>query len=181
MVIGTSRGGLQALSVLLGGLPAGFALPLAIVQHRGVHGDGLLASALRTSCTLPVHEVEDKDPIEAGHVYLAPADYHLLVDGDRFALSTDGPVCHARPSIDVLFESAAAAFSEAVLAVILTGTGEGGARGVAEVKRRGGTLVVEDPRTAEHGALPVATLAEVPADAVLPLDQIAPFLVRSDA
>lgn len=178
VVIGTSLGGLNALEVLLSGLDPELALPIAVVQHRASESGEALLAHLRRFCPLPVDEPEDKQPIERGHVYLAPASYHLLVDGTSFALDTEARVCHARPSIDVLFESAAIAYCERLIGVILTGASRDGAEGARKLKERGGVLVVQDPLTAENGVMPAATLALTTADHVLPLSDIAPFLNR---
>lgn len=175
VVVGTSRGGMSALRVLLGGMPAAFPLPIAIVQHRAKESDDALITYLRTHSALPVSEAADKAPIFPGQVYLAPADYHLLVESGAFALSTEGPVSFARPSIDVLFESAAAAYGRGVTAVVLTGANHDGALGARTVKARGGRLIVEDPATAQSDAMPRAAMAAAP-DCVLPLAAIAPYL-----
>lgn len=178
VVIGASQGGVQALEALLPGLPAGFPLPLAIVLHRGRFADDSLAAHLQKFSALPVLEVEDKDPIAPGRVFLAPADYHLLVENDHFALSVDARVNHARPAIDVLFESAAAAFGDRAIGLILTGANDDGARGLATLKARGGLALVQDPATAASRAMPAAALAAAKADYVLPLDQISACLNR---
>lgn len=178
VVIGTSLGGLAALQVLLGRLDPRLALPVAVVQHRSSESDEALLTLLRTYCPLPVEEPEDKQPIEAGHIYLAPASYHLLVDGASFALTTDAPVCYARPSIDVLFESAAIAYCERLIGVVLTGASRDGAEGARSIKERGGLLVVQDPQTAENSVMPLAALNTATADEVLPLEEIASFLNR---
>jgi two-component system, chemotaxis family, protein-glutamate methylesterase/glutaminase len=176
IVIGTSLGGLSALEILFGGLPSEFSLPIAVVQHRGVESDETLALLLQVHCALPVIEPDDKDPIEGGRVYLAPPDYHLLVDRGCFALSTEPKVCYARPSIDVLFESAANSYREGVIGVVLTGASRDGAQGLAKIKERGGLAVVQDPREAESPTMPEAAIARVKVDRVLPLPEIAPFL-----
>jgi two-component system chemotaxis response regulator CheB len=178
VVVGTSLGGMRALEVLLGGLMPDFPLPIAIVQHRGTHSDqqSQLSLLLQMHCVLPVVEADDKEPLSGGRVFLAPADYHLLVDEGSLALSIDDRVFHARPSIDVLFESAAESYREGVLGVILTGASADGAYGAVCVKRRGGTVVAQDPRTAEAAAMPQAAIASGAVDTVLPLDEIAPFL-----
>src|SRR5579871_4147383 len=119
VVVGTSLGGLAALETLLAGLPGDFPLPLAIVQHRGTDAHSVLANLLRRHCVLPVKEPHDKEEIAAGRVYLAPADYHLLVEEGVFALSTEGPVQFARPSVDVLFISAADSYARGVIGVVL--------------------------------------------------------------
>lgn len=178
VVVGTSLGGLAALEMLLAGLPRDFPLPLAVVQHRRASTESMLANLLRRHCVLPVKEPHDKEEIEAGRVYLAPADYHLLVEAGAFALSTEGPVQYARPSVDVLFISAADSYAQGVIGVVLTGANEDGAQGAARIKAAGGFLIVQEPETAECAAMPRAALAATAADTILPLSQIAPFLVR---
>ncbi len=137
-----------------------------------------LLPLLNQKSRLPVEEVQDKAVIQNSRVYLAPADYHLLVDTDHFALSVDPPVRYSRPSIDVLFETAAYAFQSEVLGVILTGANRDGAQGAQHIKKRGGRILVQDPATAYSAVMPRATLNAVQADWVLPLGEIAPFLVR---
>jgi two-component system chemotaxis response regulator CheB len=125
---------------------------------------------------LPVSDADDKQPILPRHVYLAPPDYHLLIQRGWFSLSTEEHVHFARPSIDVLFESAADAYGEQVIGLILTGANQDGAAGLARIKERGGVAIVQDPSTAERGEMPDAALAATVADAVLPLEEIGPFL-----
>src|SRR5207237_396600 len=115
IAVGTSLGGFQALKTLLGGLPKDFPLPLAVVQHRSYDDSEAFAPLLAAQTQLPVIEADDKEEIKEGHVYVSPSNYHLMVDGHHFALSTDAPVLHARPSIDVLFESAAESFRDGVI------------------------------------------------------------------
>ncbi len=177
VVIGTSLGGLTALAVILRGLPRGFRCPLVIVQHRAIDADDLsLAAALQRGCLLAVREVEDKDPLVGGRVYLAPADYHVLIEDDHLTLSTEARVLHARPSIDVLFESAAVSHGPGVLAVVLTGASRDGVAGSLEVKRRGGRVIVQDPAGAEARLMPASVIAEVAVERVLPIEQIAGYL-----
>ena len=178
VVIGASLGGLHAVETLLRSLTADFPRPVAIVQHREAGSDDRLGDLLQRHTALPVGEAEDKEAIVPGRVYLAPADYHLLIENGNFALSTEPPVWHARPAIDVLFESAAEARGARVIGVILSGANEDGARGLAAIKRRGGVTVVQDPATAESSAMPNAAIAAAEPDQVLPLEEIAPFLVR---
>ena len=179
VVIGTSLGGLHAVETLLGGLPGDFPQPVAIVQHRETGSDDRLSELLQRYTALPVGEAEDKQAIAPGRVYLAPADYHLLVEDRHFALSTEPPVWHARPAIDVLFESAADVYAAQVIGVILSGANEDGARGLAAIKKRGGITVVQDPATAESSAMPNAAIAAAEPDEILPLEEIAPFLTRA--
>lgn len=179
VVMGASWGGLEALRRLLGGLPADVPFAVAIAQHRRPDAFKGLAHALRATSALPVEDAEDKQPIEPGRVYLAPPDYHLLVEPDAFALSIEGPVNFSRPSINVLFETAADAYGPHVTGVILTGAGEDGVVGLARIKELGGTVIVQDPATAERPDLPTAALAAVEPDAVLPIEEIAAFLSRA--
>lgn len=178
VVIGTSLGGLNALMVVLRDLPARFALPVVVVQHRAVDAPEGLGALLGTASALPVREVEDKQPIVGGCVYLAPADYHLLIDQAGFALSTEAPVWYARPSIDVLFETAADTYGSRVIGAILTGASEDGARGLARIKQSGGLALVQEPETAECRVMPEAAIAATDVDYVVPLDQIAACLAR---
>jgi two-component system, chemotaxis family, protein-glutamate methylesterase/glutaminase len=173
VVIGASLGGTKALSSLLSALPGHFPLPLGIVLHRAVESDdATLRRLLQAHSALPVVEAEDKMPIAAGRVYLAPADYHLLVGKTEFSLSTEAPVMFARPSIDVLFESASAAFESKTLGVLLTGASAEGARGAAKIRERGGTVLVQDPETAECPVMPRAAIAADAASSILPLEGI---------
>lgn len=178
VVIGTSAGGLTALETLLSGLPADFPLPLVLVQHRSVDSGEMLGTLLRRHCLLPVREPQDKEPMLPGRVYLAPPDYHLLVEAGGFALSTDRPVRYARPSIDVLFESAADAYGAGVIGIVLTGANSDGARGAERIKARGGVVMVQEPTTAECPIMPRATLDRVTVDRVASLEEIAADLVR---
>ena len=177
VVVGTSLGGLRALQVLLAALPTDFTWPIVVVQHRHKDSDGALRTVLQEISALPVYETEDKRPLEAG-VYLAPADYHLLIEPGNLALSVDEFVQHARPSIDVLFESTADSYGPRTIGVILTGASADGAQGLAAIKARGGLTIVQEPSTAECRVMPDAALDQVAADLVLPLHDIAPTLVR---
>jgi len=176
-VIGASVGGLAAMQVILPALPEDLPVPLVFVQHRVKSGDSGLCKYLQQWSRLPIVEPEDKEGIRPRRVYLAPRDYHLLIERGSFALSTEAPVAYARPSIDALFESAADVYQESVIGVVLTGTGQDGARGLAKIKALGGLAVVEDPATAEARAMPEAAIAATRVDRILPLTEIAPFLV----
>lgn len=176
VVIGGSKGGIRALETLLACMPASFPRPVAVVLHRMPMVGDRLAAILQEHSRLPVREPEDKERIEPGRVYLAPADYHLLVEAGAFVLSVDEPVRYSRPSIDVLFESAADAYGEGVLAALLTGSNEDGTRGLAAVKRAGGETLVQDPETAEAPEMPRAAVAAGAAGRVLPLQAIAEYL-----
>jgi two-component system, chemotaxis family, protein-glutamate methylesterase/glutaminase len=177
VVVGTSTGGLHALTRLLGALPATYRLPILIVQHRSKDSDERLSSLLRVASHIPVREPEDKEPLESPGVYLGPPDYHLLVEPDSIALSTEGPVAYSRPSIDVLFESAAYSYGSGVIGVLLTGANKDGTRGLQEIKSRGGYVILQDPESAESGFMPTHAMKNVLADRVLGLEQIAAELV----
>ncbi|MEX2325157.1 MAG: chemotaxis protein CheB, partial [Gemmatimonadaceae bacterium] len=169
IVVGASWGGLDALTVLVRGLPPDFAVPLVIVQHRGADAEGFLSGLLQEWTGRKVLEPEDKDPIEPGHIYIAPANYHLLVETGHLSLTTEAPVRYSRPSIDVMFGSAAHAYGERLIGVVLTGANEDGSRGLQCVAEFGGYCVVQDPATAEAASMPAAALRRVPGAAVLPL------------
>jgi two-component system chemotaxis response regulator CheB len=181
VVIGASLGGLVALKQVLGCLPQSFGAAVAICQHRRPDNTSRLVHVLRAACALPVVEPEDKSAIERGIVYLAPADYHLLVERGWLALSTDEPIHFARPSIDVLFETAAEAYRQRAMGVLLTGASEDGAAGLLAIKKWGGATIVQDPETAVSSVAPRAALARLCPDHVLPLGSIGPELARSCA
>lgn len=177
VVIGSSLGGLRALECVLGGLPGDFPAPVVVAQHRQEGAEELLAGLLNARTALEVREAEDKAALPDGCVRVAPAGYHLLVDDGHLALSVDAAVRHSRPSIDVLFESAAHAYGDRAVGVVLTGANDDGARGLAAVRARGGYAIVQDPRGAEAPEMPRAALRRAGADAVLALEDIAPALV----
>ncbi|HEU5046810.1 MAG TPA: chemotaxis protein CheB [Rickettsiales bacterium] len=179
IVIGVSAGGLQALKTLLPALSSTSLPPIAIVQHIEEHSGSFMVEYLDQLCSFSVKEAEDKEPMLAGHAYLAPAGYHLLVEPDRtFSLSVDERVNYCRPSVDILFESAAEAFGNSLIGVILTGGNKDGAKGLQTVAARGGVTIVQHPETAEAQPMPRAAREAVPEAACLPLEQIAPFLMQ---
>ena len=174
VVVGGSWGGLDALGRLVGPLDPGVPVALVAALHRAPNGpEGALVGYLRSRTRFEVVEAEDKDAIEPGRIYLAPADYHLLVEPGRLALSIDAPVQYSRPSIDVLFESAADAYGEDAIAVVLTGANADGCRGLRRVKARGGSTMVQDPETAVRREMPDAAIATGAVDLVLPVEEIA--------
>ena len=154
--MGASLGGLNAIGSVLRGLPPTFRTPILIVQHRWADSDSRLSSIFNETTPLEVVEPDDKDRIEEGKIYLCPADYHLLVDGQSIALSVDEPVSYSRPSIDVLFESAADSDFDPVVGVLLTASSDDGAAGIAAIARAGGITIVQKPEEAES---PVAIRA----------------------
>jgi two-component system chemotaxis response regulator CheB len=182
IVIGCSLGGMNALQIILSNLTHDFCVPIAVAQHRHKKSNESLPAYFRRQTDLKVVDAEDKQWIQAGHVYLAPADYHLLIERNgargELSLSVDEAVRYSRPSIDVLFESAADAYKDRVVAVVLTGANDDGARGAARIKARGGMVIAQEPETAEAPAMPRAAIEAVQVDRILRLEDIAPFLTE---
>ena len=177
IVIGASAGGVQALSHILPALPPGFPTPVLVVIHVPPSKDNALVELFARKCQLEVKEAEDKEPLRAGTVYFAPPDYHLLVETeDALALSSDEPVNHSRPAIDVLFETAADAFGSALTGIVLTGANHDGAQGLKAIGQAGGVAIVQDPATAEAATMPVAAHAAFPSATAMSLDEIVTFL-----
>ena len=177
IAIGTSWGGLDALSRLLDGMHDDVHQPIVVAQHRSPESSaGMLEELLQHHTRRLVSDPDDKTPLVEDHVYIAPSDYHVLVENGHLALSTDAPVQYARPSIDVLFESVAEAYGARAVGIVLTGANADGAAGLARIKRRGGVAVVQDPSSSERRTMPDAAIAATVADAVLPLEEIPPFL-----
>jgi two-component system chemotaxis response regulator CheB len=179
VAIGASAGGVQALSELLPALPADSRAAVFVVLHLPRDRPSLLVDVFSRKCELDVREAEDKEPVRPGTVYFAPPNYHLLVDaGPQLALSADDLVHHSRPSIDVLFDSAAQVYREHLLGIILSGANEDGAEGLAAVHDAGGVTVVQEPQTAQSSAMILSALERKPADLVLDLAGIAGLLRR---
>jgi two-component system chemotaxis response regulator CheB len=180
VAIGASLGGLMACRRVLWPLPRTFPAAVLIAQHRQADGEALLAGLLSSADSMPVIEPDDKAPLVAGQVYVAPGNYHLLVErgAQSIALSTDPPVRFARPSIDVLFESVAAGVGRRAVGVVLTGASDDGARGAVAIKRAGGRVIVQSPESAESAVAPNAALSRVRPDAVLDLDEIPALLCK---
>jgi two-component system chemotaxis response regulator CheB len=178
IVIGCSLGGMHALERVFSALPKNFAAPIVVVQHRHKFSNEGLPTYLRRHAQIEVVDADDKQWLEPGTAYLAPADYHLLVEKGELSLSTEAAVAHSRPSIDVLFESAADSYRDRVVGVVLTGSNADGAKGAQKIKRSGGFVIAQDPKTAEAPAMPQATIDAVRVDRILPLERIGPFLVE---
>jgi two-component system chemotaxis response regulator CheB len=178
VAVGSSLGGLLALEALVKGLEPTFPGAIVVAQHRVPDSEGRLVELLRRHAKLPVSEPDDKQPIAPGHVYLAPSNYHLIVERGFFSLSVDAPVCFARPSIDVLFESVADSYGPRGTAVMLTSSNEDGADGAAAIKSAGGRVLVQDPTTAESPVGPLAVIARVAVDGVLTLDALPARLMQ---
>ena len=176
VVVGTSWGGLAALRTLVAGLPDSFQMAMTLVQHRHKDSDHLLRALLQERSTLRVYEVEDKMPLEHGHIYVAPPNYHTLIEPGHFALSTEAPVRFSRPSIDVTFNSAADAYGHRVVGIVLTGANDDGASGLRRISDLGGLALIQDPTTAESPMMPSAAQKAVPRARVMSLKRIGEYL-----
>ncbi len=177
VAVGCSWGGLEAVSAVLEAIPADLMATLVVVQHR-MHRQSQLDSLLGQHTTWSVCEADDKERLSPQRVYLAPPGYHLLVDGDCFALSTEAPVRNSRPSVDVLFESVAEAFGARAIGVVLTGANADGARGLQSIVRHGGSALIQDPATAERRVMPDAAIATGVDAAVVSLDALGSAIVE---
>jgi two-component system, chemotaxis family, protein-glutamate methylesterase/glutaminase len=177
VAIASSAGGIVALGRVLGGLPAGLTVPVVVVQHLDPRHESVIAEVLGRRARLKVKLAEADERAQPGSVHIAPPNRHLLV-GQRgtLSLSSSALVHFLRPSADLLFESVAGAYGSGAIACVLTGTGSDGAMGVRAVKSRGGTVIAEDPETAEFRGMPDAAVATGAVDFVLPIDEIAPVL-----
>jgi two-component system, chemotaxis family, protein-glutamate methylesterase/glutaminase len=177
IVVGASAGAVDALSVLLPALPRDFPAPLMVVVHVPPDKNSILTDLFRSKCLMQVQEAEDKEPIRDSTIYFAPPDYHVLVERDRrLSLSSDLPVSFSRPSIDVLFESAADAYGPGLIGIILTGANRDGARGLRAIREAGGTTLVQDPDQAHARDMPAAALAECPDARIMSLQEITVYL-----
>ena len=171
-VVGTSWGGLAALRELVAALPADLPMPVVLIQHRHRMSDNALPALLQDRTSLRVCEVEDKAPIEPGSVYVAPADYHLLIEPEYFTLSVEEPIRYSRPSIDLTFSTAADVYGARTIGAVLTGANADGAEGLRRIAERGGLTVVQDPATAESPTMPAAALKAVPSSRVMTIGAI---------
>jgi len=179
IVIGVSSGGMNALKFIFSALPAGFSIPIIIVQHINAHSDNEWIKLLNDKSNLTVKEADEKEKIEPGNVYIAPANYHLMIENDKtFSLTIDEYVNFARPSIDVLFESAAEAYKNKLIGVVLTGSNSDGAKGIKRIKELGGMAIVQNPETAESANMPASAIAAVQPDYILSLEKIVQLLIK---
>lgn len=181
IVVGTSWGGLGALRRLVAGLPGSFRMAVTLIQHRHPDSDDLLRVLLQERTALPVAEVEDKMPLEQGCIYVAPPNYHTLVERGHFSLSTEAPVRFSRPSIDVTFHSAAESYGSRAVGIVLTGANEDGSAGLRHIVERGGLALVQDPDTAESSVMPASAARAVPDARRMTLEQLAEFVVSLPA
>lgn len=180
VVIGASAGGLEALSAILPGLPDDFPLPVIVVQHISPHSDNYLSTHLNRISAIRIKEADEKETLQAGTVYIAPPNYHLLIESDStLSLTTDEKVNYSRPSIDVLFESACWAFSGKVIALILTGANHDGSEGAKMIHQAGGMVIVQDPFTAQVSVMPESVIKKTIPDQILKLEEIASFLIKA--
>ena len=175
VVIGASLGGLKALRKVLQAFPENFPLPVAIVQHRDKSSGDPLSDFLKDFCHLETREILDKDEILPGRVYVAPADYHVLVEEGWFSLSTDELVQYSRPSIDVLFETAAVTYGARTLGILMTGANRDGTNGLRSIQKHGGVTIAQDPTTAECRVMPESAIDAGVVDHVVPLELIGSF------
>ena len=180
IVIGVSMGGFDAISKILTPLPLTFPLPIIIVQHISPDiYDRFIIQYLNRKCRLKVKEAYDKESIKSGYVYFAPANYHLLIEKKlTFSLSDDKKVKYCRPSVDVLFETAAEAYNEFLIGIILTGANDDGADGIKKIKKRGGLTIVQNPKAATAPQMPQAAINSSKIDYILTLSEIAELLIK---
>jgi two-component system chemotaxis response regulator CheB len=179
VIMGCSKGGINALCEILSELPSTFSVPIIIVSHLCPHSNSNLANILNQRSALSVKDAEEKVLPQAGHVYIAPPNYHLLIDDDgTFALNIDPKVCFSRPSIDVLFETAAEYYQEKLISLILTGANSDGTQGTRIVKNHGGLVIVQTPETAEAKSMPTSAITAGHVDYIVPLNEISAKLLE---
>lgn len=179
IVIGTSAGGLYALSTILKQLPADYPIPVVVVQHRSKDQRDLLEDVLQSKCEIKIKQADEKEKIKGATVYIAPPDYHLLVENDRtFSLSCDELVLYSRPSINVLFESAAVVYQDKLAGIILTGANNDGASGITMIKKYGGLTIAQSPAEAQFPFMPVASIETNNVNHIWTLLEIQNFLLK---
>ncbi|MCB0395047.1 MAG: chemotaxis protein CheB [Flavobacteriales bacterium] len=179
LVIGASAGGLKAIREILVPLPQNFSLTILIVQHIAPDAGSVWPTILDKQCRIRVKEADEKETAMPGTVYIAPPNYHLLVETDRtLSLTIDERVCYARPSCDVLFETAADAYRERLVGVVLTGANNDGARGLTKIKEYGGFTIAQSPESAESPYMPLAAIEACQPDLILSPDKISETLMK---
>ena len=177
IVVGTSAGGFHAVSEILGKLPIDFPVPVIVVQHRAKESQDLFEEVLQRKCAITIKQADEKEHIQSGKVYVAPPNYHLLIETDRtFSLSLDPPVQYSRPSIDVLFESAALAYKDKLIGIILTGSNSDGAAGISSVRKMGGLTIAQDPGEAQYSLMAQASINTKQVQHIWKLKDIRDFL-----
>ena len=179
IVIGVSSGGMNAMKILFSILPKGFLIPIVIVQHVSPHSDSQWIKFLNDKSEMYIKEADEKESIKLGTAYIAPPNYHLLIESDNtFSLTIDKRVNYARPSIDVLFESAAEVYKNKLIGVVLTGANNDGTNGIKKIKEYGGIAIIQDPETAESTYMPLSAIAAIKPDHILSLEEIANVLME---
>jgi two-component system chemotaxis response regulator CheB len=178
IIVGCSLGGLNAMQILLANLGLDLLTPMILIQHRDKNTSIAMSRVLQKYTHLNVIDADDKATIIPGHLYVAPPSYHLLVDEKMISLSTEMPIKHAQPSIDVAFDSAARSYGTSLIGVVLTSSSTDGAQGAACIESHGGCLIVQDPETAENPTLPRAALAATTRAKIVQLEEIAPLLSK---
>ncbi|ASV10690.1 MULTISPECIES: chemotaxis protein CheB [Leptospira] len=181
IVMGVSAGGMNAMKTILPSLPSEYGIPLILVQHIGPRSDGTWFRILGDLCDIRIKEAEEKEKIEPGTVYVAPPNYHLLIERDKtVSLSVTERVNFSRPSIDVLFESASDAYGDRLIGIVLTGANSDGAKGLKKIKENGGLAIVQDPLCSEASLMPESAIRAGPVDHILSLEKITELLIRLD-
>jgi len=179
IVVGVSSGGLNAMKIMFSLLPKDFSIPIIVVQHTGPRSGNQWIELLNAKSSLLIKEADEKEKIENGKVYIAPANYHLLIERNKtFSLTVDERINFARPSIDVLFESAAEAYKDKLIGVILTGANNDGAKGIKRIKEYGGLAIVQDPQTADSAYMPSSAIATIKPDYILALEDITELFIK---
>lgn len=181
IVIGVSSGGMRAMKYLFSALPSDLRLAIIVVQHISAQSNNQWIKLLNDISNLNIKEADEKEKIEPGNVYIAPANYHLLVEKDKtFSLTISERVNFARPSIDVLFESAAEAYKDKLIGIVLTGSNNDGSNGIKRIKEYGGLAIIQDPKTAESAYMPESAIATIQPDYILTLEEIPELLIKLD-
>ena len=181
IVIGVSSGGMNAMKIIFSLLPKEFSIPIIIVQHVGSRSENMWIKFLKDKSNIELKEADEKEKIEKGKIYIAPANYHLLIERNKtFTLTIDERVNYARPSIDVLFETAAEAYKNELIGIVLTGSNNDGTKGIQRIKECGGLTIVQDPDTAESYYMPASAIASFLPDHILPLEKIVKLLIEID-
>jgi len=181
IVVGVSSGGLNAMKIMFSLLPADFSIPIIIVQHIGARSENIWIQLFNDKSKLEIKEADEKEKIEKGKIYIAPPNYHLLIEQDKtFSLTVDERVNYSRPSIDVLFETAAEAYQDKLIGVVLTGSNNDGSKGIKRIKECGGLTIVQQPDTAESSYMPESAIATMQPDYILPLEKIIKLLIEID-
>ena len=181
IVLGTSAGGFRALAALLADIPARYSIPIVVVQHRSKSSRELFEEVLQGKCRIKIKQAEEKETITNSVVYVAPPDYHLLIESNKtLSLSSDAPVRFSRPSIDVLFESAAIANGNKLIGIILTGANDDGAIGISAIGKRGGLTIAQNPQEAEYPFMVQASIATKRIKYIWSLATIRNFLLKLD-